>query len=112
MTDNGPVVDAYFHAIRERDADTLGSLFTTDAELVTAVGTFRGRDAIAGFYRDMAFRVVDLWPDPGPLLIDGDRIAVEIDLRMNETVSPVCDVFTLREGLITRLVIYPGPLAR
>jgi len=27
---------------------------------------------------------------------------------MNGAVSPVCDVFTLREGLITRLVIYAG----
>ena len=42
------------------------------------------------------------------MIFDGDRIAVEIDLRMNEAVSPVCDVFTLRDDLITRLVIYMG----
>jgi len=105
---NAGTVDAYFAAIRARDADRLGALFTADAELVTAAGTFRGPDAIAGFYRDLAFAVADLWPDPGALLVDGDRIAVEIELRMNGAVSPVCDVFTLRDGLITRLVIYAG----
>jgi ketosteroid isomerase-like protein len=105
------VVDAYFAAIRAKDADALGVLFTTDAQLVTLAGTFTGPDAIAGFYRDLAFQVADLWPDPGPLIVDGDRIAVEIRLRMNGTVTIVGDFFTLAGDRIARLVICNGPPA-
>jgi ketosteroid isomerase-like protein len=107
-TGNAATVHAYFAAIRARDADGLATLFSTDAELVTAAGTFHGRDAIGGFYRDLAFMVADLLPDPGALVADGDRIAVEIDLRMNGTISPVADFFTFSGGAITRLVIYTG----
>ena len=103
------IVTAYFEAIRAHDADALLPLFGPDAELVTAAGTFRGPDAIAGFYRDLAFQVEDLWPEPGPLVVDGDRVAVEIRLRMNGADSPAADFFTLGDGLITRLTIYSGP---
>lgn len=103
------LVSAYFAAIRARDADALVPLFAADAELRTAAGTFRGPDAIASFYRDLAFQIDDLWPEPGPLVIDGDRVAVEIRLRMNGIESPVADFFTLGDGIITRLVIYSGP---
>jgi ketosteroid isomerase-like protein len=102
-------IHAYFAAIRGKDADAIGALFTPDAELVTLAGTFVGPDAIAGFYRDLAFMVDDLWPEPGPLVIDGDRVAVEIRLRMNGTVSLVGDFFTLTAERISRLVIYNGP---
>ncbi|HUI48267.1 MAG TPA: nuclear transport factor 2 family protein [Acidimicrobiia bacterium] len=109
MTAGCNAVDAYFAAIRARDAGALGELFTDDAELVSAAGTFSGRDAIVGFYRDLAFRVDDLWPEPGPLIVDGDRIAVEIRLRMNGSTTLVGDVFTLAGGRIARVAIYNGP---
>ena len=103
------VVDAYFAAIRAKDADALGALFTDTADLVTVAGTFTGPAAIAGFYRDLAFQVEDLWPEPGPLIVDGERVAVEIALRMNGKVSLVGDFFTLRNGRIERLLICAGP---
>ena len=84
-------------------------LFTEGAELVTLAGTYVGPDAIAGFYRDLAFTVDDLWPEPGPLLIDDDHVAVEIRLRMNGNVSLVADFFTLTDQKISRLAIYSGP---
>jgi len=102
-------VHAYFAAIRARDVGALGDLFTDDAELVSAAGMFRGRDAIVGFYRDLAFKVEDLWPEPGPLIVDGDRVAVEIHLRMGGTVTLVGDVFTLSGDRIARVAIYNGP---
>jgi ketosteroid isomerase-like protein len=108
MTDVA-VVSAYFAAIRAKDADALGALFTHDADLVTMAGTFTGPAAIAGFYRDVAFQVEDLWPEPGPLIVDGERVAVEIRLRMNGKVSLVGDFFTLRNGRIERLLICNGP---
>jgi ketosteroid isomerase-like protein len=105
------VVDAYFAAIRARDADAIAGLFTDDAELVTLAGVFTGPSAIAGFYRDLAFLTEDLWPEPGPLVVDGPRVAVEIRLRMNGAVSYVGDFFTLRDGRIARLLICNGPPA-
>lgn len=103
------LVRDYFDAIRARDADALEQLFTDDAELVSAAGTFRGPGAIAGFYRDLAFLVDDLEPRDGPLVVDADRIAVEIALRMGGADHAVADFFTIRDGLISRLVIYSGP---
>jgi len=108
MTDVTPVF-AYFAAVRAKDADALLQLFSRDAELVTLAGTFVGPEAIAGFYRDVAFTVDELRPEPGPLLVDGDRVAVEIRLTMNGTVSLVGDFFTLAGGRITRLAVYSGP---
>jgi ketosteroid isomerase-like protein len=105
------VVHAYFAAIRAKDADVLRALFTDDAELVTLAGTFTGPDAIAGFYRDLAFQTGDLWPEPGPLIVDGARVAVEIRLRMDGRVSLVGDFFTLRDGRVARLLICNGPPA-
>lgn len=100
-------VDAYFDAMRARDASALPDLFTADAELVNAAGIFAGIDAIVGFYRDLVFPVEDFHPDPGPLIGDGDRIAVEIRVRMGGTTTEVADVFTLTlDGRISRLVIY------
>lgn len=108
MTNTDPI-HAYFEAIRNKDVDALRGLFTQDAQLVTLAGTFVGPDAIAGFYRDLAFTVDDLWPEPGPLLIDEDRVAVEIRLRMNDTMTLVGDFFTLAGGQISRLAVYNGP---
>jgi len=106
-----PVIDAYFAAIRAKAADALGALFTDDGELVSLAGTFAGPVAIAAFYRDLAFQVEDLWPEPGRLIVDGERVAVEIRLRMNGKVSLVGDFFTLRNGRISRLCICNGPPA-
>ena len=60
-------------------------------------------------YRDLAFKVEDPWPEPGPLIVDGDRVAVEIRLRMGGTTTLVGDVFTLVQGRIARVAIYNGP---
>jgi hypothetical protein len=99
------LIGSYFAAIRARDADALGLLFHADAVIVSAAGTFVGRDAITAFYRDLVFLVEDLWPDPGPLVADGERVKVEIRLRMNGDVSRVNDFFTLGDGVITELLI-------
>jgi hypothetical protein len=49
-----------------------------------------------------------LWPEPGPLLISGDRVAVELRARSGGKVSLVADFFTPRDGKIARLAIYSG----
>lgn len=102
------VVGAYFDAIRARDAEAIGALFTPDAELVTVAGTFVGRDAIVDFYATGAFTIDDLEPHPGPPMVDGDQVVVDIVLRMAGTDNDVSDTFTLVGDAISRLVITMG----
>jgi ketosteroid isomerase-like protein len=99
------VANAYFNAVRSRDAEALRKLFAPDAELVTATGAFRGADAIADYYAELAFSIE---PDPtlGPFIVDGDRLAVEIDLATTIGPMQVADVFTIAGDQITRLAIY------
>jgi ketosteroid isomerase-like protein len=109
VSDPAAVADAYFAAITAHDADAVAACFAEDAELVTAAGTFRGPQAIGDFYRQNAFQFEDLRPTPGPYLVDGDRLAVEIELRMGGRTSPVADFFTIAGDRIARLVIYLVP---
>lgn len=51
MTSGVDAIPAYFAAIRTRDVDALGNLFTDDAELVSAAGTLaNGRIARVAIY--------------------------------------------------------------
>jgi len=111
VSDPAAVARAYFAAITAHDADAVQACFHDDAELVTATGTYRGPDAIGDFYRENAFQIDDLRPTPGPFLVDGDRLAVEIGLRMGGRTTPVADFFTVDGDRIRRLVIYllPAP---
>lgn len=109
MSGPAEVVGRYFAAITAHDADAVAACFAADAELVTAAGRYEGPAAIASFYRDTAFQFDDLRPSPGPLVITGDRVAVEIDLQMGGRTTPVADFFTLSGDRIQRLVIYLGP---
>jgi hypothetical protein len=47
-------------------------------------------------------------PDPGPLIVDGNRVAVEIDLLRGGRHIAVGDFFTIDSGKIRRLVIFFG----
>jgi ketosteroid isomerase-like protein len=109
VADPRAVVASYFAAVTARDAAAVAACFTDDAELVTSVGTHRGRAEIAAFYRDGAFRFDDLRPAPGPLLVDGDRVAVEIELFVDGRTHAVADFFTIAGDRIHRLVIYFVP---
>ncbi|HEV2311008.1 MAG TPA: nuclear transport factor 2 family protein, partial [Acidimicrobiia bacterium] len=82
MSDPAAVARAYFAAITAHDADAVAACFADDATLVTAGGTFEGPAAIGAFYRDTAFQFEDLRQSPGPFVINGDHLAVEIDLFM------------------------------
>jgi ketosteroid isomerase-like protein len=109
VSDPAAVARAYFAAITAHDADAVAACFTDDAVLVTSAGTFSGPVAIADFYRQNAFQFEDLRPTPGPFLVDGDRLAVEIELLMGGRRTPVADFFTVEGAKIRRLVIYLGP---
>jgi ketosteroid isomerase-like protein len=103
---NADTVNAYFAAMRTKDAAAHRALFTEDAVLVNSLGTFIGVDAIAAFYAEAAFTVNDLWPEPGRLIADEDVVAVELRARANGEWRNWADFFTLRDGKIARMVMY------
>jgi ketosteroid isomerase-like protein len=108
VSDVASVAERYFTAIRERDGQALRALFAPDAELVSAAGTFRGPDEIARFYEETAFPVASD-PRPGPFVVDGDRLATEIELQLGDSRTKVADFFTIADGSIRRLVVYLLP---
>jgi hypothetical protein len=103
------VARAYLDAVGRRDGDALRRLFARDGELITAAGTFRGPEEIAGFYEAGAFKAGELQPRAGPMLSDGGRVAVEIELHIAGVTLPVADFFTIERGQITRLAVYTTP---
>jgi ketosteroid isomerase-like protein len=105
MSDPTATADAYFAAVTAHDPDAVQACFADDAELVTGGTSYRGAAAIGDFYR-RALTVPDLRPTPGPYLVDGDRLAVEIDLFVGGSHNLVADFFTFRGDKISRLVIY------
>ena len=101
-------VEAYFAAINARDAAGIRALFEPDGELVTPAGRVSGAAAIADFYSTQAFGATDLRAVPGPLMISGNRVSVEIRLRMHGLESRVADFFEIDRGRIGRLSVYLG----
>jgi hypothetical protein len=109
VTEPADVARAYFAAVTAHDADAIAACFADDAELVTNAGTLHGREAIGGFYRDSLLQPDDVRPAPGPLIVDGNRVAVEIDLLRGGRHVLVGDFFTIGGDKISRLVIFFGP---
>lgn len=99
---------AYFDAIRARDAARLRELFAPDGVLVSGGVTHAGNEAIARWYETQAF-LIEPEPRLGPFVVDGDRLAVEIDLQTSIGRMEVCDVFEVANGRIERLAIYGTP---
>ncbi|HEX7520756.1 MAG TPA: nuclear transport factor 2 family protein [Acidimicrobiia bacterium] len=100
------VVGAYFAGVGARDVEAIRDVFHDHADLVTAIGVTIDREAIAAFYRDIAFQFADLEPQPGPLVVDGHRVAVEIALRVNGTTTAAAEVFEVDGDGIRRLAVY------
>jgi hypothetical protein len=102
------VADTYFASVTAHDADAVQACFAEDAELVTGGQMYQGAAAIGDFYRQ-SIQVPDLRPSPGPYVVDGDHLAVEIDLSVAGTHLAVADFFTIVDDKIRRLVIYGLP---
>jgi len=98
---------AYFGAVARHDAGALRALFADDAELVLPSITIIGAADIADFYA-RAFASGALSPVPGPMICEGDRVAVELELHAGGVAAPLADFFTARDGQIARLVVYTG----
>ena len=73
--------------------------------LHNAAGTLAGAEAIGRMY-ERGLRAAKMTPSPGPLVIDGDTVAVEIDLEVDGASVRLGDFFTIRSGKIQQLSIY------
>jgi hypothetical protein len=99
------VVNAYFACVTAGNADAVTSLFADEAVLQNAAGTLIGADAIRRMYRK-GLRPGAMKPTPRKMVVDGDKVAVEIDLVTNGGSVALADFFTVVEGKIQRLAIY------
>ena len=106
LEENSEAVAEYFAAVVGRDADGLRRVFAEDAVLQDPVGIRRGPPEIAGGFVDRFFVSEVFAPEPGPLVIDVDRAAVEISLLLGGEVVRLADFFTIADGKITRLDVY------
>jgi ketosteroid isomerase-like protein len=110
MPDITAVADAYFAAVTAHDARAVQACFADDAALVNGETVYRGAAAIGDFYRQN-LQIDDLRPTPGPYVVDGARLAVEIRLHVVGQDFELADFFTITDGKIARLVIYGLPAA-
>ncbi|WP_458782397.1 nuclear transport factor 2 family protein [Arthrobacter sp. D3-16] len=105
MNSSAEIVAAYFAGVTAGDAAAVAALFASDARLTNAAGTLEGADAIGRMYQN-GLRPGAMKPSPRPPVVDGDHVAVEIDLDANGTSLKLGDFFTIRDGKIQSLAIY------
>lgn len=99
-------VRGYFDAVRRKDADTLYDLFTEDADFDVPGARLTGNHAVRDFYRGVFERSTPL-PTPGPLMADGDQVAVRIALHLDGADYRMADFFTIApDGRISRMHAY------
>jgi ketosteroid isomerase-like protein len=106
------LIRAGLSAVGEGDFDRVAAMFAPDAELqrVDQLGTLRGRDAIREWLTPEAieFRRIDV----NDLQAIGDRVLATCELHVRgtgtgvEVATTAYLVFTVRDGLATRLAIY------
>ncbi|MFF0095437.1 nuclear transport factor 2 family protein [Streptomyces canus] len=105
MTSPVEVVNAYFASVAAADPQAVAALFAADAVLRNAAGTLTGADAIRRMYEN-GLAPGAMKPNPKRLVVDGENVAVEIDLIANGNSVALADFFTVRDGKIARLAIY------
>ena len=100
------VVAEYFRRVRARDP-RLTELFADDACLVGLGTRTEGRPAIDAFYAEVNAVQAPVPTPRGPLLVDGHRVAAEIDIVVAGGPSVhVIDLFEVVDGRITQLTYF------
>lgn len=100
------VVESYFSHMRDGDIAVV-DVFHDDARLVGLGTVVEGRDAIREFY---ASSIDASRPQPrlcGPLLVEGDRVAAEIEIELSTgDVLHVVDLFVVDGDRIRSLTYF------
>ncbi|MFF4357700.1 nuclear transport factor 2 family protein [Streptomyces sp. NPDC001604] len=105
MSGPADVVASYFAEVTAGDAAAVAALFAADAVLHNAAGTLTGADAIRRMYEE-ALPSAGMKPSPRRLIVDGEDVAVEIDLIAFGKTVTLADFFTIQDGKIQRLAMY------
>ncbi len=102
------VVETYFRANRTHDLNLMRSILADDVEITSQAGTIKGADACLELVDKFLTQVGGIDPQPGPLLIDGDTVAVQIQAHLPQLkeIRNLGDFFTIKKGKITQLFIY------
>src|SRR5262249_24577051 len=117
MTTPADVAASYFRHLTNRDLEAMVALFAHDAVLVSGAVppyTTEGRairrtDELRAYFSEIFRHPSPLAPAPGPFVVDGDRVAVEIEISRGEEPSVhTADFFAIRDGQIQQLGIYAG----
>jgi hypothetical protein len=104
----------YQRSVNAKDLDLLRTIFADEAVLVVPTGltpddptgTFRGIDAVMGFFGGVSF------PQQAVLTYravyeDGDTCVVELEGRLPDRTVEAVDIFTVNAaGLVTRMAVY------
>ncbi|RJF91170.1 nuclear transport factor 2 family protein [Sphingomonas cavernae] len=102
------LVDRYFGGMRNRDVETLLSLFVEDAVMILPDGReLAGRDAIRAMYGQL-FSMQAPSPTPRTVIASESGVATEIEARLDDGTSRRTANFfqTDEDGRIRRLSIY------
>lgn len=105
-SDPSSVVSEYFSRMRAGDKSVV-DLFHDEAQLVGLGTTRTGKDAIGAFYQGVIERAGPTPRSAGPLLVDGSRVAAEINIELSDSASiHAMDLFVIEEGRIRSLTYF------
>jgi ketosteroid isomerase-like protein len=99
------LIGDYFAAVTAHDADLLRTLFAPDATFDVDGDLRRGHEQILAYYTQRTFTFDDFRPEAQPIQVDGSKVTVDIDVHIGGADNRVRDVFELRDGRITSLVV-------
>jgi len=99
------LVGDYFAAVTAQDPALLRALFAPDAVFDVDGDCRTGHDDILRYYTEHTFVFEDFRPEPGPMLVDGSRVTVDIDVHLGGAERTVRDVFETDGARITALCV-------
>jgi ketosteroid isomerase-like protein len=99
---DGTVADKYMAAMDRKDYDAFAELIHPEAVFVTGGRSFHGAAAYVEGYRKLGPILARV--EPGPIVQQGDRIALAYDFVTETPVGAVrcAEFLTLRDGRIAR----------
>ena len=111
LSDKKPeeVMADYFSAVSSQNINQILKVFDKNATIETDQNIFKGHKEIKAFYENGILKFRQFHPEPGPLLIKDNYVAVEIILCGNGKKRKVGDFFEIHQGVIKRMVVYSGP---
>ncbi len=100
------VVSDYFRRVASQNMQQILDIFDSEAEIEIGQRIFRGYDELKAFYETGPLKFRQFRPEPGPLFIKDNVVAVEVTLHGDGRKRKIADFFEVENGLIKRLIIY------